>query len=79
MIMHLRSWLWLAQRNNYLSSTELALLAISVMTINVLGNNAYITASGLHGLRLVKNLTPSQASPVRKRVQALGMNGKIRV
>jgi hypothetical protein len=49
-----------------LSNTELVLLAISTMVINVLGNEAYIIASGLHGLRLIKNLTPSWASPMRK-------------
>jgi hypothetical protein len=31
---------------------------------------AYITASGLHGFHLIKNLTPSRASPMRKRVRA---------
>jgi hypothetical protein len=36
-----------------------------------LGNEAYIIASGLHGLYLIKNLTPSRASPMRKRVWAL--------
>jgi hypothetical protein len=35
------------------------------------GKEAYIIASGLHGLRLIKNLTPSRASPMRKRVHAL--------
>jgi hypothetical protein len=35
------------------------------------GREAYISALGLHGLHLIKNLTPSQASPVRKRVRAL--------
>jgi hypothetical protein len=51
-----------------LSNTELAWLTISMMVINVLGNKAYIIASGLHGLCLVENLT---ASPMRKRVWAL--------
>jgi hypothetical protein len=37
---------------------ELALLAILMVVIRVLGKEAYITASGLHGLHLVKNLTP---------------------
>jgi hypothetical protein len=40
--------------------------------IDVLGKEAYITASGLHGLRFIKSLTPSWASPVRKRVLAIG-------
>jgi hypothetical protein len=57
-----------------LSNTGLALLAISMMVINVLGNEAYIIASGLHGLCLVKNLMPSWASPVGKRVRALRVN-----
>jgi hypothetical protein len=78
-IMCLRSWLWLAERNSYLSNMELALLVISTMVINILGNEAYIIASTLRGLRLVKNLTPSWASPVRKRVRSLGMNANIRV
>jgi hypothetical protein len=52
-----------------LSNTELALLGILTMAVNILGNEAYIIASGLHGLHLVKNLTPSRASPVRKRVR----------
>jgi hypothetical protein len=54
-----------------LSNTKLALLAILMMVITFLGNEAYIIALGLHGLRLIKNLTPSRASPVRKRVRAL--------
>jgi hypothetical protein len=60
---------YLAQQ--LLSNIELALLAISTMVINILGKEAYITALGLHRLYLVKNLTPSRASPMRKRVQAL--------
>jgi hypothetical protein len=48
-ITRLWSWLWLVECNNYLLNTELALLAISMMAINGLGNEAYITASGLHG------------------------------
>jgi hypothetical protein len=54
-----------------LSNTKLALLAILMMVITFLGNEAYIIALGLHGLCLVKNLTPSRASPVRKRVRTL--------
>jgi hypothetical protein len=50
-----------------LLNTELALLVISMMVINVLGNEAYIIATWLYGLRLVKNLTPSWAFPVRKK------------
>jgi hypothetical protein len=50
-----------------LSNTELGLLVISMMVANVLGNEAYIIALGLHGLHLVKNLMPSWASPVRKK------------
>jgi hypothetical protein len=42
-----------------LSNTELALLAILMMVINVLGNEAYIIASGSYGLLLIKNLMPS--------------------
>jgi hypothetical protein len=34
------------------------------------GKEAYIAAFGLHELRLIKNLTLSRASPVRKRVLA---------
>jgi hypothetical protein len=41
-----------------LLNTELALLAILMMVINVLGNEAYILDLGLHGLCLVKNLMP---------------------
>jgi hypothetical protein len=43
------------------------------------GRKAYISASGLHGLHLTKNLTPSWASPVRKRVRALSkcVNGNL--
>jgi hypothetical protein len=54
-----------------LSNTELVLLVISMMVVNVLGNEAYIIASGLRGLCLVKNLMPLRASLVRKRVWAL--------
>jgi hypothetical protein len=54
-----------------LSNTELVLLAILMMMMTFLGNEAYIIASGLHGLYLIKNLTPSRASPMRKRVWAL--------
>jgi hypothetical protein len=36
-----------------------------------MGREAYISASGLHGSHLVKNLTPSQTSAVRKRVRGL--------
>jgi hypothetical protein len=32
---------------------------------------------GLHDLHLIKNLTPSRASPARKRVRALRINAKI--
>jgi hypothetical protein len=39
-----------------LSNIELALLLISTMMIDVLRDEAYIIASGLHGLHLVKNL-----------------------
>jgi hypothetical protein len=39
-----------------LSNIELALLSISTMMIDVLRNEAYIIASGLHGLHLIKNL-----------------------
>jgi hypothetical protein len=53
-----------------LSNTELVLLAILTVVINVLGKKSYIAASGLHGLHLVKNLTPSRTSPVRKRLGA---------
>jgi hypothetical protein len=35
------------------------------------GNKAYIIVLGLHGFCLIKNLTPSWATPVRKRVRAL--------
>jgi hypothetical protein len=54
-----------------LSNTELAMLAISTMVINFLGNEAYIIVSGLNGLRLIKNLMPSWTSPVRKRLLTL--------
>jgi hypothetical protein len=54
-----------------LSNTELALLSISTMVISILENEAYIITSGLHGLRLVKNLTPLRAFLMRKRVRAL--------
>jgi hypothetical protein len=54
-----------------LSNTELALLAISMMVITFLGNEAYFIASGVTWLRLVKNLTRSQPSPVRKRVRSM--------
>jgi hypothetical protein len=40
-----------------LSNTELALLVISMMAVNVLGNKAYIIASR-HGLRLVNTSRP---------------------
>jgi hypothetical protein len=53
------------------SNTELVLLAILMIVVTLLGNETYIIASGLHGLRLVKNLMPSWASPMRKRVHAL--------
>jgi hypothetical protein len=52
---------------------ELALLEISMMAINVLEIEDYIIALGLRGLHLVKNLMPSQSSPVRKRVRSLRM------
>jgi hypothetical protein len=43
-----------------------------MMIINVFGGNkAYIIVLGLHGFCLIKNLTPSWATPVRKRVRAL--------
>jgi hypothetical protein len=42
-----------------------------LMFIVFKGREAYMSASGLHGLRLVKNLMPSWASPVSKRVRAL--------
>jgi hypothetical protein len=61
------AWAYLSYQ--LLSNTELTLLAILTMVINILGNDAYIIASGLHGLLLI---TPSWASPVRKRVWALG-------
>jgi hypothetical protein len=35
------------------------------------GNEAYIIASGLHGLHVIENLMPSRASPVRKIVRSL--------
>jgi hypothetical protein len=54
-----------------LSNTKLALLAISMVVTNVLGNEDYIIAFRLHGFRLIKNLIPLRASPVRKRVRAL--------
>jgi hypothetical protein len=43
------------------------------------GREAYISASGLHGLRLIKNLMPLRASPVRKRIRALSkcVNGNL--
>jgi hypothetical protein len=50
-----------------------------MMVINVLRKKVYITASELHGLCHVKNLTPSRASPVRKRVQALRINARIKI
>jgi hypothetical protein len=50
---------------------ELVLLAILTMAINVLGKEAYILASGLLGLHLLKKLTPSWVSPMRKRVWAM--------
>jgi hypothetical protein len=49
---------------------ELALLVILMVVINILGKEAYIVASGFHGLLLIKNLTPSRASPVGKIVWA---------
>jgi hypothetical protein len=54
-----------------LPNIELALLAISMMVINILGNEAYTVALGLHGLLHIKNLTSSWASHLRKRVRAL--------
>jgi hypothetical protein len=59
-----------------LSNTELALLAILIMVINVLTNEAYIIASGLQGLCLIKILMPSRASTMRKRVWALKVNAR---
>jgi hypothetical protein len=43
------------------------------------GREAYISASGLHGIYLVKNLMPSWASIVRKRVRSLSkcVNGNL--
>jgi hypothetical protein len=41
-----------------LLNMEPTLLAILTMVINVLGKEAYIADSGLHGLCLIKNLTP---------------------
>jgi hypothetical protein len=69
-LVRLCSWLWLARHNSFLSNTELVLLAISTMVINVLGNEAYIIVLGLHEVCLIKNLTPSRSSLVRKRVRA---------
>jgi hypothetical protein len=50
-----------------------------LMFIVFRGRKAYINASGLHELCLIKNLTPSRASPVRKRVWALSkcINGNL--
>jgi hypothetical protein len=50
-----------------------------MMVINILEKEDYITALGLHGLCLVKNIMPSWASPVRKSVRALRMNAKIKI
>jgi hypothetical protein len=50
---------------------ELALLGISMVVTDDFGKEAYISALGLHGLRLIENLMPLWASPVRKRVRAL--------
>jgi choline-glycine betaine transporter len=72
--MRLHSWLGLPDVIAFLSNTWLALLVILIIVINVLGNKAYIIASRLHGLRLVKNLMPSWTFPVRKRVRALRVN-----
>jgi hypothetical protein len=54
-----------------MSNAKLALLAISMEVINILGKEAYIVASGLHGHCLIKNLTPSWAFLVRKRARAI--------
>jgi hypothetical protein len=54
-----------------LSNAKPAVLAISTVAISFLGKEAYITTSGLYGPRLVKNFTPSQTSPMSKRVRAL--------
>jgi hypothetical protein len=40
------------------------MLAILMVATSFLGKEAYITASGLHGLRFVKSITPSRASPM---------------
>jgi hypothetical protein len=48
-IMRLHSWLWLTCIT-VLSNTVLELLAILMIVMNILGNEAYITASGLHEL-----------------------------
>jgi hypothetical protein len=42
-----------------------------MVVISALGKEAYIAASGLHGLRLIKNLAPLQTSPVRKIVRGV--------
>jgi hypothetical protein len=70
-IMHIYLWLWLSGCTRFFSNTELVLLAILMIVVTFLGNETYIIASGLHVLRLVKNLMPSWASPMRKRVHAL--------
>jgi hypothetical protein len=38
-----------------------------MVVINVLGNEAYIIASGLHGLHLVKNLTRLMGFPYEEK------------
>jgi hypothetical protein len=69
-----------SERNSHFSNTELAWLAISTAWYSLFsGKEAYIDASGLHGLRIVKHLTPLRASLVRKRVRALSkcINGNL--
>jgi hypothetical protein len=48
------------------------------VVVNILREEAYITALGLHGLRLIKNLTPFAGFPCEeKNMSPTEINAKI--
>jgi hypothetical protein len=67
----LRSWLCCLSLVAFVKYRASLGSNFDVSYLDVLGNRSLYYYFGVPRLRLLKNLTPSQASPVRKRVRAI--------
>jgi hypothetical protein len=72
LIERLHSWLHFLSLIAFVECRARAASDFDISDLMVWGNGSLYCCFGVHGLRLIKNPTPSRASPVRKRVRATG-------